>query len=322
MKRLLDVAVSALPFLIVLGLLYAAFFIKPSVDGSAAPPPAMARDDAVYGVSLSDGARVLWAAGSSGKIWQSRDAGASWTLQQTGVRQTLQDIAVWDRERAVAVGNDGVIVVTRNGGRSWAPVNAPRSAIANKLVRVRTYPGGEAWTVGEAGMALRSLDYGASWTRMAPEEDSGWNDVSKQGSQIILAGEFGRLRMSVDNGANWRDLDSGVKSSLMALAFKDGQEGAAVGLDGVVLSTSDGGQRWVRQPQVSHAHLFDVIWDGGRWAATGNQGVLLTGEPRSGNWRAAFSSPTDRRWHTRILALADHYLLAGQGVGLLPRPAP
>lgn len=320
MKRLLDVGVSALPFLIVLGLLYAAFFIKPSVDGDAAPAPAMARNDAVYGVTLAGGASLLWAAGSSGKVWQSRDDGAHWTLQHSGVANALQDIAAWDAQRAVAVGDDGVILVTTDGGSHWKRITAPRSVIANKLVRVRVYPDGEAWTVGEAGMALRSRDYGTSWSRMAPEEDSGWNDVSKQGDRIILAGEFGRLRLSLDNGANWRDIVSGVKCSLMALAFRDDLQGAAVGLDGVVLLSSDGGQHWNRQPQEHSTHLFDVIWDGARWAATGNHGVLLTGAADAG-WRASVASPTDRRWHTRVLAVAGGYLLAGQGVSLVPSPA-
>jgi photosystem II stability/assembly factor-like uncharacterized protein len=321
MKRSLSVFLSALPFLIVLGLLYAAFFIKPSVDGAAIPPPVMARNDAVYGMSTPDAGATLWAAGSSGKIWISRDKGMHWSIQATPVADTLQDISNWDLQRAVAVGNDGVILVTGDGGKAWTRVAAPRSPIANKLIRVRTYPGGEAWAVGEAGTALRSADYGKHWVRMTPDEDSGWNDVSKQGSQVILAGEFGRLRMSADDGATWKDVDSPVKSSLMALAFKDAAEGTAVGLDGVVLATTDGGRKWVRQATASAAHLFDVIWDGRQWAATGNHGVLLTTRPDSPQWTATTVSATDRTWHTRILALYGQYLWAGQNIRLVPRPA-
>lgn len=321
MKRSLSIFLSALPFLIVLGLLYAAFFIKPSVDGNAVPPPAMARNDIIYGVSTPDAGITLWAAGSYGKIWVSRDKGMNWALQPTPVTEPLQDIATWDQTHAVAVGNDGVVLVTADGGKTWTRVDAPRSPIANKLVRVRTYPGGEAWAVGEAGTALRSTDYGNHWVRTTPDEDSGWNDVSKQGGQVILVGEFGRLRVSSDDGTTWKNLDSPVKSSLMAVAFKDAAQGTAVGLDGVILATNDGGKKWVQQTAASPAHLFDVIWDGQRWAATGNHGVLVTTQQDSQQWKATNVSATDRTWHTRILALYKQYLWAGQNIRLISRPA-
>lgn len=320
MKRTLSILLSALPFLIVAGLLYAAFFIKPSVEGSAVPPPPMARNDVVYGVTTPDKGVTLWAAGSSGKVWISKDRGTSWATQPTPVTQPLQDIAAWDNERLVAVGNDGVVLITANGGKLWTQVNVPRSTIANKLVRVRTFPDGEAWAVGEAGMALRSTDFGQHWARMTADEDKGWNDVNKNGSQVILAGEFGRLSTSQDDGKTWREVSSTVSTSLMAVAFKDNQEGAAVGLDGVVLATQDGGNRWQRTQQAKPSHLFDVIWDGHQWAATGSQGVLLTADSATGNWNAAVASSTDRTWHTRILALYDQYLVAGQNIGLIPRP--
>lgn len=320
MKRAFSVFLSALPFLIVLALLYAAFYIKPSVDGTPVPPPPMARNDVVYGVTAPDGDALLWAAGSDGKVWTSRDHARTWTVQRTPTRQLLQDIAAWDAQRAVAVGNDGVVLVTADGGHRWTKVDVPRSPIANKLVRVRTYPGGAAWAVGEAGVALRSRDYGLHWDRVTPDEDSGWNDVAKLGDRVILAGEFGRLRVSADDGATWRDVNGPVKSSLMAIAFRDDAHGVAVGLDGVVLRTDDGGATWERPQSATTTHLFDVTWDGGRWAAVGNNGILLTGDAAARDWRTTSVSATDRRWHTRIVALQDGYLWAGQGVGPIARP--
>jgi photosystem II stability/assembly factor-like uncharacterized protein len=319
MKRSLNIFLSGLPFLIILGLLYAAFFIKPSVSGNAVPPPIMARGDYVYGVSAIGLNHALWAAGNDGKVWLSEDMAMSWKLQPTPIKDTLQDLAAWNREQAVAVGNEGVILVTGDGGKIWNAVPAPRSQIANKLVRVRVYPNGEAWAVGEVGMVLRSQDYGHTWTRMAPEEDSGWNDVYKVGANIVLAGEFGRIRLSPDGGITWKDAVSPVKGSLMALAFKDELVGVAVGLDGAVLVTNDGGKSWLEQRRVTHAHLFDVIWDGARWVATGNNGVLLFGDATASNWKASLVSRTNRSWHTRIITVNDSYLVAGQKVDVVHR---
>ena len=88
----------------------------------------------------------------------------------------------------------------------------------------------------------------------------------------------------------------------------------------MVLRTGDGGATWERAQEATATHLFDVTWDGGRWAATGNNGVLLTGDAAARDWRTANVSATDRRWHTRILALQDGYVWAGQGVGPIARP--
>ena len=106
-------------------------------------------------------------AGSGGKVVRSDDGGQSWSIQETGATENLQAIDAWDPDRAVAVGNDGVVLVTADGGESWTRVDVPRSDIANKLIRVRCAADGEAWAVGVMGMILHSRDWGASWQRRA-----------------------------------------------------------------------------------------------------------------------------------------------------------
>lgn len=307
---------SGLPFLLIGGLLYAALFVKPSPQGASLAPPVMSRGDVVYGVT-SPAPGVLWAVGSDGKVWHSDDDAKSWRLQAAATPETLQDIAAWDGRRAVAVGNQGVVLRTIDGGTTWSPVPAPLSAIANKLMRVRAFADGEAWAVGEAGAVLHTSDYGASWRRAVPEEDAAWNDVQRVGSRIVLVGEFGRIRLSLDGGASWADAASPVRSSLMSVSFRDATTGVAVGLDGVVLRTDDAGASWVRVANPDHNHLFDVIWDGSGWVATGNKGLLVTADGDARAWKASLISKTERAWHTRILRLESGYVAVGQKVDLI-----
>lgn len=310
------VALSGLPFLLIGGLLYAALFIKPSPQGVSLAPPVMSRGDVVYGVA-SPAKGVLWAVGSDGKVWHSDDSATSWRLQTAATPETLQDIAAWDAQRAVAVGNQGVVLRTIDGGATWAPVLAPLSTIANKLMRVRAFSDGEAWAVGEAGAVLHTRDYGANWHRAAPEEDAAWNDVHRVGSRIILVGEFGRIRVSRDSGTSWADAVSPVRSSLMSVSFRDATTGMAVGLDGVVLKTDDAGDSWVRLTNPDHNHLFDVIWDGGNWVAAGNKGVLVTADGEAKTWKASLISKTERAWHTRIVRVESGYVAVGQKVDVI-----
>ena len=59
-------AVSALPWLIIAGLLWAGLFVKPQPVGVSLQPPVLERRDHYYGLAAVEGA--LLAAGSDGKI--------------------------------------------------------------------------------------------------------------------------------------------------------------------------------------------------------------------------------------------------------------
>ncbi|HJV00543.1 MAG TPA: hypothetical protein VJ752_08350, partial [Burkholderiaceae bacterium] len=117
-RRLSSLLVSALPWTIIAGLLYAGLFVKPKAVGGSVTPPVLERRDRVYGITHGDGGALL-AAASNGKIL-AIDQGRKITRQATPVDLSLQDIAAFDALHAVAVGNDNVILFTEDGGRHWA----------------------------------------------------------------------------------------------------------------------------------------------------------------------------------------------------------
>lgn len=316
-NKVFRVVLSAMPFVIIGGLLGAVFFIKPKANGMSIEPPPIERRDHFYGV-LAPEKDVIWAAGSLGKVVRSEDDGKSWKEQATPSTHHLQDIAAWDALRAVCVGNQGVVIVTLDGGKTWKEVKAPRSEVANKLMRVKAYPEGVAWAVGEMGAVLCSADYGQTWTRRSKEEDVGWNDVAfvdpKNG---LVVGEFGRMLRTSDGGNTWKPSGSPAKSSLLAVAFRDGSSGVAVGMEGLTLSTSDGGRTWKTAAPVTKVHLFDVTWGGDKWFAVGGKGALLTGDASGMKWTAGRLAETDLAWHTKIVRGKKGFYAAGANLGSL-----
>lgn len=110
----MKVVVSSVPWMIIGGLLWAGLFIKPQPVGGTVQPPVLERRDHYYGIAPAPGGGV-WVAGTGGKI-VAIDAQAHARVLATPTDQTLQDIAVWDDRHAVAVGNDGVILITADGG--------------------------------------------------------------------------------------------------------------------------------------------------------------------------------------------------------------
>ncbi|MDR2189534.1 MAG: glycosyl hydrolase [Azonexus sp.] len=307
---------SAVPWLIIAGLLWAGLFIKPQPVGQTVQPPVLEQRDYYYGLAVLSGSR-RWLAGSNGKIIQIEGDGRA-SLLAAGLGETLQDIAVWDAQRGVAVGNEGIIVRTADGGKTWQAVaDVPKSAVANKLNRVRLGADGLAIATGEMGALLITEDYGATWRRLRPEEDQAWNDIALlPDNKRLIVGEFGRIAISHDAGLTWSDIPSPVDVSLMSVAFRDPQNGLAVGLEGIVLLTADGGQTWRTLATPLHDHLYDIVWDAAhnRWVGAGSLGCWLTvgidGQAESGRLDAQ-----DLTWHVRAVPEGDILWFIGANVG-------
>ncbi|MBD8682517.1 YCF48-related protein [Pseudomonas sp. CFBP 13719] len=72
-------------------------------------------------------------------------------------------------------------------------------------------------------------------------------DITRAGDRLVAVGERGTVLLSDDNGTSWRQVPVPISSSLTAVQFVDARNGWAVGHAGVVLHSSDGGERWTLQ---------------------------------------------------------------------------
>ena len=337
MNRIFSFFTSVLPLVIIGGLLYAGLFVKPQPQGAAVALPVFERGDRIYGLAVQETGGA-WVVGSGGKIARTDDSGRSWRIQHSSVYVSLQDVAAWDERHAVAVGNGGAVIITADGGKLWRGVEAPHNKIANKLMRVKALAGGQAWAVGEGGSVLRSTDFGSAWYQVGPEEDIAWNDISFHEKRGWMVGEYGRIRVSNDDGVSWHEVESPTKMSLMAVAFKDAENGVAVGMNGLILVSQNSGETWTEERFVSPDqlppatqtedrleagkvyergrlnHLLDVIWDGDRWIAVGSKGVIVIGSADAGAWKATRLSPDDRNWYTSIARSQTQYYFVGSRV--------
>jgi photosystem II stability/assembly factor-like uncharacterized protein len=320
-NKLLNVVSSLMPLAIIAGLLYAAFFIKPTVSSKAVAPPMFERRDHLYGLAIAQEQNV-WVAGSDGKILHTDQAGGAWkwTAQKAGVDTNLQAVAAWDKQRAVAVGNNGVVLVTVDGGAHWTVAEAPKSAVANKLVRVKALADGLGFAIGEYNAVLKTTDNGKTWARLTPDKDVVWYGFDIAGKKLLAAGEFGRILLSPDEGATWQEVQTPSKAHLAGVAFKSEQEAVLVGLNGTVLQTTDSGTHWQVISTNIDEHIYDVIWDGARYVACGDRGLLIVSEDGS-KWSAldVGLDATQRNylWFTQIHKLGQGYLLAGSTLALV-----
>jgi hypothetical protein len=156
-------------------------------------------------------------------------------------------VATTDALHAWAVGLDGAIVATSNGS-TWS---AQLSATTQDLNAVAFPDAGHGWAVGDGGVIRVTSNGGALWggqvsgttadiTCVAfPDGDAahGWvvaRDDSANTSSII----------ATDNGGGVWAEQLAVAGEITSISFPDALHGWAITFNGVLYSTSDGGDTW------------------------------------------------------------------------------
>ena len=114
-----------------------------------------------------------------------------------------------------------------------------------------------------AGQAIQ-----ITWIRML-DGSQGWAIGGLSGSSDHV------LRTS-DGGQTWKDLETGVSSSLFAVAAVSRNDLLIVGEQGKILHSKDAGETWELQPSVTNTSLFAIAYRGGTniWIA-GRGGAIL-----------------------------------------------
>lgn len=94
-------------------------------------------------------------------------------------------------------------------------------------------------------LATDALSESSEISSMAPQ--SLLLDLERVGTQLIAVGERGHILLSANQGQSWEQVSAPVRVTLTSTHFVDAQVGWAVGHDGVILHTEDGGHSWRKQ---------------------------------------------------------------------------
>jgi photosystem II stability/assembly factor-like uncharacterized protein len=101
-----------------------------------------------------------------------------------------------------------------------------------------------ALAVAAAGF-VDPLDRPAERSALAPR--TLLTGVAAAGGRLVAVGPRGHVVRSDDGGARWRQVPVPVSTDLTAVRFVSPERGWAVGHDGVVLATTDGGRSWAKR---------------------------------------------------------------------------
>ena len=96
-----------------------------------------------------------------------------------------------------------------------------------------------------AGSFLDPLDVPAQPSPLASRTLQ--NGVARAGDRLVAVGLRGHILVSADGGTTWKQGKVPVSSDLTSVFFVNDRKGWAVGHDGVIVATNDGGETWTLQ---------------------------------------------------------------------------
>ena len=165
-----------------------------------------------------------WLAAYS-RIYATADGGKSWTVQYMDTGQLGAD-----------PDNDGVSIV---------PTSVSFSDKSN------------GWIVGEGGLILSTTNGGADWTRSHVDGMANfiWDVSSPSAGHACAVGMDG-IATTFDGGLHWTSHTQ--PAFIHGVCLPDATNGWAVGFNGSILTSTDGGATWTPQSSTPAADLFVV----------------------------------------------------------------
>lgn len=144
--------------------------------------------------------------------------------------------------------------------------------------------------------------------------------IAAAGSRLVAVGQRGHILLS-DDGKQWRQVEVPVNAMLNRVRFRDDKAGWAVGHDGAIVATLDGGQSWQLQHYDPEGKaLYDVLILEGSLVALGGYGTYLVSTDDGRTWEARSFPLTELGQHFNAgVRLADGTLLIAGERGLLAR---
>ncbi len=156
-----------------------------------------------------------------------------------------------------AVGSNGVILKTLDGGDNWFTLN---SGTAKDLLSVFFPTIDSGYAVGNSGTILITCNGGNNWFPATSGITSDVTSVNFTTSSIGYAvGRGGEIIKTTDGGVSW-ELKQMSSSHLTSVHFSHQMLGYAVGGNGTILHTEDEGQTWSNNSNSVPTPISDVYF--------------------------------------------------------------
>jgi photosystem II stability/assembly factor-like uncharacterized protein len=269
-----------------------------------APVMPLASRSLLLDITAADQRLVV--AGERGHILYSDDTGTSWTQARVPTTQMLTGLHFIDAESGWAVGHDGLILASGDGGETWrvqrdglsVQHQANLELRENALHRIKALKAALAIapedTVAELERQLEDAQFDLEDAELALDEPvhtaplmDTWFQDDARGWAV---GAFGTLVTTTDGGQHWAsrggELDNPMEFHLNAVTGDGKGRVFIAGEGGMMFRSVDSGETWESIEPVYDGSFFGLVYDAEHdvLIACGLQGNLFRSEDFGATW--------------------------------------
>ncbi|MDH3267940.1 MAG: YCF48-related protein [Ignavibacteria bacterium] len=256
---------------------------------------------------------------------------AQWVMQNSGTQLNLNSIFFIDSNTGWAVGDEGIILKTTNGGNDW--ITQP-GVTTDNLYSVHFENSNIGWIVGENVRIMKSTDGGSSWSAqfanppfpvdLRSVQFQNLNEGWAVGHYIYSSTDYDSYIIKTTNGGtSWQNNWGFMDEKLFSVFFVNGNLGLVAGSE--IARTTDGGFNWFSVFGSFMDEFYSVFfidsnigWIAGKNALQ-SKGLIYKSANGGLNW-SLLRSDTLKTYTSVFFADADHGWVAGLGGNILYTP--
>jgi photosystem II stability/assembly factor-like uncharacterized protein len=147
----------------------------------------------------------VWFATTEGNIFKSEDGGATWGVRENGIITTdpYNQIEFIDPQTGYAVGDNGVVARTINGGVTFGQVTDPSGA-ADNILSLDVLSRDRLWAGDDMGVLYVSTDGATTWsTRSFGGSGSSIVDIKFANNYVGFLLEDDDIYKTINGGFSW-----------------------------------------------------------------------------------------------------------------------
>ena len=214
---------------------------------------------------------LIFVSGMNGEIWKWSNGSWIDLSGTTGVNSDIYGIDFVNETHGIAVGEDGLIIVTENGGLSWEPSDIPESVNGLSFYDVAFINPIRAFVAGENGTFMRSSGTGDSsigynWVVWDTGSTSTIKAISYSSiNKVWIVGDNNFIALTKDGGKSFfnQSQPQTIDTDFSGISFSDGFNGFMVGESGIALYTDREG---IDPAQLDTAMVFNTFWEYAEYA--------------------------------------------------------
>lgn len=271
-----------------------------------------------------------WIAGSNGELLATKDGGKTWIKQQIFTRDNVKEVhfidekngwLLCDRDKYNLGSNPpSYLLNTTDGGETWKKVNftggARNRRVANIFFSTKNNFG---IAVGESGSVFAMQNNESDWTLMpSPVRYLLVDGVFTDDFSGTIVGGGGTILFTEDAGASWKPATiwGKVETKLNSVFYINQKTGWAVGANGKIYQTINGGKRWRTQHSTTSKELNDIFFkDTAEGWIVGDDGTILHSTTAGNVWMK--DKPITKHKLEKILFVGERGWAVGFGGTIL-----